>query len=101
MIYSERIRQVRELRKLTQTDVADRLHVTQGSIAQIERGRTKAPDRLVDAFALLTGFPVAFFHRPPSDDFPLGSLLFRAHAGVSAQDRNEIYRYAQVAFDMV
>jgi Zn-dependent peptidase ImmA (M78 family)/transcriptional regulator with XRE-family HTH domain len=101
MIYGERFRQVRELRKLTQTDVADRLQVTQGLIAQIERGRTKAPDRLVDAFALLTGFPVTFFHRPPSDDFPLGSLLFRAHAGVSAQDRNEIYRYAQVAFDMV
>lgn len=101
MIFPERIRQVRELRRLTQTDVAEHLQVTQGLIAQIERGRTKAPDRVVEAFALLTGFPIAYFQRPLSEDFPLGSLLFRSHAGVSSQERNEIYRYAQVAFDMV
>ena len=54
----------------------------------------------MDAFALMTGFPLTYFQRPPTEEFPLGSLLFRL-MGASVQDRNEMYQYAQVAFDMV
>ena len=68
MIYGEKIRQVRELRRLTQSDVARKLQVTQGLIAQIERGRISAPDRIMNAFALMTGFPLtaSSAHRPRS-----------------------------------
>ena len=34
----------------------------------------------VTTLAFKSGFPLSFFERPVEADFPLGSLLFRAHA---------------------
>jgi len=91
----DRIRQVRELRGLTQAQLAERLAVTQSSIAYIESGRFDPSDGLLDAIALQTQFPRTFFKKEPVD-FPLGSLLlFRARLKLSARDEAQTHRYAQ------
>ena len=98
LINGERIRQARELRGLTQKDLADRIEVRQSAIAQIEGGVFQPNERIVNAISMQTGFPRDFFRQPPSVDFPLGSLLFRARASMTATQRVQAYRYGQVIY---
>jgi Zn-dependent peptidase ImmA (M78 family)/transcriptional regulator with XRE-family HTH domain len=100
MINGERVRQIRELLNLTQKELAGRINVAQAAIAKIESGELKPSEPLVRQLALATGFPVEFFRRGDGPDFPLGSLLFRAHATATIRSRTEAYRYAQLAFEM-
>lgn len=99
MVYGERIRQARELRGLTQTELAKRLKVNQSAIAHVESGMYGA-DELISAIAFQTGFPPSFFEDPYLEDFPLGSLQFRAHASMTRRDRLQAYRYAQTLFGL-
>lgn len=100
MISGERIRQARELSALTQIELAERVGVSQSYIAQVEGGYKQPPEQLVHAIALKTGFPLAFFRQEPPVDFPLGSLLYRAHASVPSREKFQAYRYAQILFEM-
>ena len=100
MINGERVRQARELRGLTQTELAQKVGVEQAAIARIEGGALKPSDALVQAIALQTRFPIGFFHRPNGPEIPMGSLLFRAHASTTLREKNEAYRYAQVLFEV-
>jgi Zn-dependent peptidase ImmA (M78 family)/transcriptional regulator with XRE-family HTH domain len=101
MIYGERIRQVRELRGWTQTEVAQRFEVTQPFVAQVENGWSKAPDEFMHKFVFNTGFPLHFFETPPESDFPLGSLLFRARADMTEREQKAIHRHAQMAYEVM
>ena len=98
MANGERIRLAREFLGLTQTELAARLNVTQSAIAYAENGRLAASNALVEAIALQTGFPPAFFREPPEPDFPLGSLLFRSKKSVTSREETRAYRHAQVGF---
>jgi Zn-dependent peptidase ImmA (M78 family)/DNA-binding XRE family transcriptional regulator len=100
MVNGERIRQARELRRMTQTKLAESSGVAQAAIAKIENGELNPSESLLKAIALQTGFPVAFFNREIARDFPLGSLLFRAHAAATVRDRTEAYRYGQITFEI-
>jgi len=100
MVNGERVRQARELRKLTQTELATRCLVEQAAIARIESGDLKPSDALVQAISEHMGFPVEFFHQPTGPDFPLGSLLFRAHLSTTLRERAEAYRYAQITYEI-
>lgn len=100
MINGDRVRQARELCAFTQTELAERLHVEQPTIARIENGTLKPSQGLIEALALQTGFPPEFFSQPSAPDFPLGSLLFRAHASTTLREKSEAYRYAQVIYEM-
>ncbi len=100
MINSERIKQARELRGLTQIELADRVGATQATIAHIEGNRFQPSDDLVDAIALQTGFPPSFFRQKMTVDFPLGTLLFRARSSMSAKERSAVHRYGQVMFEL-
>src|SRR2546428_13863275 len=101
MIHGERLRQVRELADLTQEELARLVNVEQSLIALIEGGRKQPSEHLLNAIALATGFPPAFFRQPGGPDFPEGSLLYRAHAVVRAHERAQAYRYAQVVYEAV
>jgi Zn-dependent peptidase ImmA (M78 family)/transcriptional regulator with XRE-family HTH domain len=101
MINGYRIRQARELMRLTQTQLAESVEITQSTIAQIESGRFVPSDSLVDAIASLLGFPVSFFEKEDPPNFPLGSLLFRSHVNIAAADRDEVYRLGQLEFEML
>ena len=73
MINGDRVRQARELRGLTQTDLAERVGVNQSMIAHIESGRSQPSDAITEAIALQTGFPPAFFRQEATTNFPMGS----------------------------
>ena len=101
MINGYRIRQARELARLTQTELADAVGTVQSMIAQIESGRVFPSDTLMEAIASRLGFPVSFFTRGDPPSFPLGSLLFRSHVNIAAGDRDEVYRLGQIEFELL
>lgn len=101
MIYGERIKQVREYMGWTQQELAAQLLVSQPFVAHIENGVAKPPLDAVTALAFKSGFPLGFFERPVETDFPLGSLLFRAHADMKDREQRIVHRHAQMAFEIV
>jgi len=101
MISGERVRFAREFRGLTQTDLARQIGVTQPAIAQIEGGFKQPSGTVLEALALKTGFPLAFFRQADPPDFPLGSLLFRSQAAFTSRERSRVFRYGQLAYELV
>jgi Zn-dependent peptidase ImmA (M78 family)/transcriptional regulator with XRE-family HTH domain len=100
MIFGDRVRQARELRKLTQFELAERLGVTQSFVSQIEGGWANPPEEFMSKLVFEVGFPRTFFEQPTNDDFPVGSLLFRAHTSMTDVEQREIYRWAQTVYDL-
>lgn len=102
MIQGSRVRQARELRGQTQTDIARGIGVTQPHIAQIESGLIQPSDDVASGIALMTGLPLGFFQKPlPNDNFALGTLLYRARkAGLTARKQKQAHRYGQVIFEI-
>src|SRR4051794_33621659 len=100
MINGYRIRQARELARLTQAELADAVGTIQSVIAHIESGRMQPSDTLIIAIASHLGFPVSFFSKGDPPNFPQGSLLFRSHVNMSAVDKAGISRLGQLEFEM-
>ncbi len=97
-----RVRQAREFRGITQTELAERVGIKQPAVAQIEAGFTMPRDEHLELIALATGFPVSFFRIPAGADFPLPSHLHaRARKSLSAPERKQAYRYAEIAFEII
>lgn len=101
MIYGARIKQVREFHNWIQHDLAERIKKSQSFLAQVETHWSKAPDDLVSALVFQSGFPPSFFEQPPDDGFPLGSLLFRAHADMPEREQRAMHRHAEMAYEVV
>lgn len=101
MINGERIKQARELRGFTQTNLAKAIGVHQSEIAQIESGKITPSAAIVERISFRTGFPIGFFKQPTSFEFPLGSLLYRARASVPAKKKNEAYQFAKTIFEVL
>lgn len=99
MVNGNRIRQARELKGLTQLELANAVGTVQAIIAQYESGRYQPQGETIEEIAHHLGFPVAFFSKPDPPDFPLGSLLFRAHAKITSTEKAEVYRLGQVEFE--
>ena len=95
----ERLKQARELRNLTQVELAERVGVTQAAIAYLEAGQRECSEELSDSLAFALGFPPSFFRQAPPPDFPLGSMLFRARDSISARDKAEAHRHGQLMFE--
>lgn len=100
MINGLRVKQAREICKLTQTELAHKVGVAQSTIAKMEVDVKGWPDEVVEAIALQTGFPVSFFHQGMGPEFSLGSLLFRCRASLSAADKTRIRQLGQLIFEL-
>lgn len=101
MINGERVRQAREMRAWTQTSLAEKVGVSQPYIAQVESGYLQPSQEVLEAIALQTGFPPAFFRQENSTTFPEGSLLFRARRSITATQRAQAHQYAKTIFEGV
>ena len=99
MINGERILQAREIRGLTQTELARDIGVSQSRVARAERGGADLSDK-VHLLAMKTGFPVAFFYRDGAPDFPLGSLLFRSNTSLTKEMRARLRQKARLSFEI-
>jgi Zn-dependent peptidase ImmA (M78 family)/DNA-binding XRE family transcriptional regulator len=101
MIWGDRIRLVRELRGLTQKDLATEVGITRVMIAHIETGRAQPSDRLIEAISIRTGFPPAYFRQGPVPALPLGSLLFRARRAVPKWELAQAQRFGELVYECV
>lgn len=99
-INGDRIKQAREIRGLTQTDLATAVGVDQSYISWIELGAREPSDVLVNKIAIATQFPPSFFRRDPGPEFPLGSLLFRRRQSLASDDRDRFRQVARLAFEV-
>jgi len=94
-----RLKQAREILRLTQGQLAESLGVTQGTIAKLEQGRIAPSDDFLHRLILQTGFPKNHFLKPSALEFPEGSLLYRKQTKLSASDRGHIRNVAMVAYE--
>ena len=54
----------REVRALTQVELADRLKLGQGTLSKYEAGILIPPGEVIDSFGDALGFPPSFFFEP-------------------------------------
>jgi len=99
MIYGYRIKQAREYCGLTQSQLAEKVGVNQSAIAQLETGRKNPTDILITRIAERTGFNPSYFFKAPINDFPIGTLSFRARQSLSSNELNKAYQHANVLFE--
>ena len=99
-VNGQRVRQARELRKLTQTELARQVGVSQSTIAKMETSVRECEDALIEAIAFQTGYPVSFFQQGIGPEFPLGSLLFRCRASLAGTEKARIRQMAMLEFEI-
>ena len=103
-VNGDRIKQAREIKGLTQAELADRVGVSQPAIAQLEQtqpGPAFIPsDDLIESISFALGFPVSFFKRESGPEFPLGSLLYRKKMALKSMDRNKVRQLARFAYEL-
>jgi Zn-dependent peptidase ImmA (M78 family)/transcriptional regulator with XRE-family HTH domain len=100
LFLGKRLRQARELRRMTQKDLAKRVGKSQGAIANIEGGFTQPSPNLVASLASHLRFPIVFFSKEKKVDFPLESLMFRARAATTRRDAVAASRYAEIVYEV-
>ena len=101
MINGDRIRQAREIAGLTQEQLAEAVGMSQTHVAMFEQNLRQPQEETVNGMALATGFPVGFFRRETSADFPLGSLLYRRRKLMSSKDRDRARQCGRLVFELI
>ena len=96
-----RLRQIRKLRGLTQTSLAEMSGVTGSLVSQIESGTIQPSDEVSSAIATSLRFPEGFFSRSDGPDLPLGSLTFRARRSATKRALNEAQAWAELVLECV
>lgn len=98
IVNGDRVKQAREINGLTQAELAERIGYSQATIAHLERNSTQLllqpSEKIVQAIALQTGFPLQFFYQEAGPEFPLGSLLFRSRRSLLTRENR--YRAHQL-----
>jgi Zn-dependent peptidase ImmA (M78 family)/transcriptional regulator with XRE-family HTH domain len=94
----ELVKQAREFCGLSQSELANRIGITQPAIAEIESDRFAPSEEVLIQLAFQTGFPVSFFKQEHDIDIPLGSLLFRSKQEATVKERVCVHRYAQIIY---
>jgi len=100
MTQGDKIRQAREIRALTQQELADKIGKGNTVIAQLERGFREPSPELLETIAMAMGFPLTFFVAPPHVEFPISEVVFRAKAGISRKAILGAVRYAEHVFNI-
>lgn len=100
MIYGDRIKQLRELHKLTQSGMVDFVpELTQPQLSRIEKGRAEADAEVGALIAANTGVTPAFLERPPIDDLKAHTPQFRARSRVTEASRNSALQWARLIYE--
>ena len=100
MINGLRLKQVRELLGLTQSELALKLSVAQPTVAYLEGGYLQPSQELLLNICECTGFPQSFFEQAEVIEFPYGSLLYRSRTAIDASEKTRASRYGQFMFEV-
>jgi Zn-dependent peptidase ImmA (M78 family)/DNA-binding XRE family transcriptional regulator len=92
------LKRAREICRLTQAELAERIGVQQALIAMFERGTRDADAELLAKISATTGFPTTFFLDYPQYEFPLGSLLYRKFSRLSNHEKTHTHRVIEQCF---
>jgi len=102
MIFGARVKEARDLRSLTQSQLAEMVGVDHSTIAYIEADRIKElRPELIEGIAEAMSLPVAFFEDGEDIDFPAGSLLFRARLDMLKREEAEAKAWGSVIYRRV
>lgn len=101
MIYGERIKQARDLKGLTQSQLADAVGIDQSAIAHFEAGRAFPSPPSVSLIALETGVRPGFFELEPAPPLPLGSLVYRARSSMRKSERDRAHQYLSLLVEQM
>jgi Zn-dependent peptidase ImmA (M78 family)/DNA-binding XRE family transcriptional regulator len=100
MIYGERVRQVREMHRLTQKELAtDRLHIPQYQLSRIESGAVQPSEEVLGLLAVNSGVTPGFFERPPVDGIEPHSPQFRARSRLTTAAKSAALRWAHLVHE--
>ncbi len=100
MINGLRVKQAREIKKLTQTELGKRLGLTQSAVGKIEADFRDLDQSFVERLAFQTGFPTSFFYQGGVPDFPLGTFLFRCRAKLAANEKARIRQLSLLQYEI-
>lgn len=98
MIYGERVRQVRQLRRLTQAGLADDVPVlTQYQISRIEKDAAQPDEEAAALLAMASGVAVEFLSRRPHPDPAAHSPHLRARTSrLTERDKNAALQWLRL-----
>jgi Zn-dependent peptidase ImmA (M78 family)/DNA-binding XRE family transcriptional regulator len=102
MIEGERVKQVREMHRLTQTDLANDIPgLKQSQLSRIESGLASDPDEETTALlALSLGVTPGFFHRPPAPNLLAHSPQFRARTRLTQGAKAGAFQWARLVYEL-
>ncbi|BCB86060.1 XRE family transcriptional regulator [Phytohabitans suffuscus] len=97
MIYGERIRQVREMHRLTQADLVKEVpSLTQSRLSRIEKDLASIDEESLALVAALTGVAVDFFARPPTAGFSVLSPQMRSRSRLTQGEKAAALQWARL-----
>jgi len=97
MIYGERIRQVREMHRLTQADLIKEVpSLTQSRLSRIEKDLAPIDEESLALVAAVTGVAVAFFSRSPTPGFSVLSPQMRSRSRLTQGEKAAALQWARL-----
>ncbi|HSV67651.1 MAG TPA: XRE family transcriptional regulator [Mycobacteriales bacterium] len=97
MIYGERVRQVREMHRLTQAALAEQVPaLTQSRLSRIESDRATPDDEATALLALASGVTTDFFGRPPVPGLLAHSPHLRARSRLTEAAKSAAMQWARL-----
>ncbi|MFH9178104.1 helix-turn-helix domain-containing protein [Streptomyces albogriseolus] len=100
MIYGERVKQVREMHQMTQSELAQVVPgLSQYQLSRIEKGAAQ-PDGESEALLAATfGVSVDFFQRPPGVDLNALSPQLRARSRLTQKSKTAAMQWARLVYE--
>ncbi|MGY0060251.1 ImmA/IrrE family metallo-endopeptidase [Streptomyces sp. LZ34] len=100
MIHGERVKQVREMHQMTQSELAQVVPgLSQYQLSRIEQGGTQ-PDEETEALLAATfGVSVDFFRRPPAADLEALSPQLRARSRLTQRVKTAAMQWARLVYE--
>ncbi|MGW1450990.1 ImmA/IrrE family metallo-endopeptidase [Micromonospora sp. NPDC002411] len=97
MIYGTRIRQVREMHRMTQADLANEVpSLTQSKLSRIEKDLAPVDDESLALIASVTGVAPSFFNRPPRPNLSVLSPQLRARSRLTQGEKSAALQWARL-----
>lgn len=100
-ISPDRLRRAREMRGLTQSELARAVGVDQSHVAILESGSRQPSSLVLEALAGVLELPASYFYQPARAHLSGGTLRYRAKAALGKRAASRIRNEAEHLLDIV